>query len=84
MVPRRGVVLDDLLRFRRLRRLRRRWRRRLRGRMLLRRRLRLGDVGREGHGLHVRGPLLGLVLQLLHRGVCRRLQGRLGLRLDLH
>lgn len=81
MVPWRGVMLDDLLRFRRLRRLRRR---RLRGRMLLRRWLRLGDVGREGHGLHVHGPLLGLVLQLLHRGVRRRLQGRLGLRLDLH
>lgn len=82
MVPRRWVMLDDLLRFGRLRRWGRRGR--LRGWMLLRRRLGLGDVGWEGHGLHVHGPRRRLVLQLLHRGVSRRLQGRLRLRLDLH
>lgn len=75
------MVLDDLLR---LGRRRRRLRRRVLLLLLRRRRLGLGEVGWEGHGLHVHGPRWRLVLQLLHRGVSRGLQRRLRLRLDLH
>ncbi|KAJ7428859.1 hypothetical protein WISP_00578 [Willisornis vidua] len=83
VVPRRRVVLDDLLRFggRRHRRLRRGLRRlRLRLlrvlllllRRLRRRRRRLGQVCREGQGLQVQRARRRRRLQLLHRGMRRR------------